>query len=615
MAVKTTIGREMLREVLPKEVADKYLVLDEWDKGTMRDIYSDIYTNHNEDFAKIDLRLNTLARKTTYESGVEGSIRLSDLVMTPKSLSLANRVRKDIRAINQSSRLSTKQKGDAVIEYLKKNGSNLRTTVTNAARADGNVLANSVKLGVRGNDLQLAQILVGDVLVADHKGRPMPVAGLTGYGQGATPIEYMAGSYGARKGYYDVQFATAMTGFGAKKVAYASQDTIVTEDDCGTKSGSIIGMDDSASMLGMVLARDTGSLKAGDILKASNLSKLGKGKSVIVRTPNSCTSEYGVCAHCAGLDSSRELPQIGDNIGVDIATAISEPITQAGLSSKHTGGTVGENDGNLTGFAEISQFTDVPNHFKGGATLSSANGSVLRIEDGLSGIKHIIVNTDDGEVSMPVQSMRKVTVKPGDKISAGSFMSDGYANPALYTKYHGIGAGRKYFIDTYKKVLANNNIHGVSPRNLSMISRSFIDTVKITNPDGFMNKPIGDVISYNWMSKHYEPRKDSKLVSVNGAIGSYLEEPVFGQSIGTRVTKDMAQRFKDNGATEVMVNQKVPDFEPLVVRPLQMSATTTDWKKSLMGWGAKASFLSNALNGATSRKESLTGKIFDPSRL
>jgi len=88
------------------------------------------------------------------------------------------------------------------------------------------------------------------------------------------------------------------------------------------------------------LAVGVGGVPSGTVIDGRIYSKLtsSNASSVIVRSPITCEAEEGICAKCFGLQSNGRLPSIGENIGVQQAQAIVEPLANAKLKSFHTGG-------------------------------------------------------------------------------------------------------------------------------------------------------------------------------------------------------------------------------------------------------------------------------------
>ena len=53
-------------------------------------------------------------------------------------------------------------------------------------------------------------------------------------------LEYFISTHGARKGLADTALKTADSGYLTHKLVDASQNVIITDDDCGTANGIIV---------------------------------------------------------------------------------------------------------------------------------------------------------------------------------------------------------------------------------------------------------------------------------------------------------------------------------------------------------------------------------------
>ena len=116
-------------------------------------------------------------------------------------------------------------------------------------------------------------------------------------------MEYWAGSYGSRKGYSDVQFATAETGYFGKQMALMAHNMRVTGDDCGAERTGLRLDSEDPDVLGRVLASDVGKFKAGTTIDKKVQSHLPLGK-VLVRSTLTCQMPEGVCKLCSGLQET-----------------------------------------------------------------------------------------------------------------------------------------------------------------------------------------------------------------------------------------------------------------------------------------------------------------------
>lgn len=119
----------------------------------------------------------------------------------------------------------------------------------------------------------------------------------------------------------------------SKQLNASAGDLIVTEEDCGTANGLPVDPSDRESV-GAVLARDFGGVAAGTVITPQVLAMMSKGArkgaKAVVRSPVSCRAKHGgLCQRCSGIREKNEFPEIGENVGINAASGLSEPVSQA----------------------------------------------------------------------------------------------------------------------------------------------------------------------------------------------------------------------------------------------------------------------------------------------
>ena len=609
MGNSTTLGRLLVNRVVPKDMRDPERVFDKKDANVF---FQDLAEEHPDEYVDVLRRLSDISRMVATEYGDTASLRLRDLKLPPRTKQYRNELRSRIHGIAQDPGLTSEQKNDKIVATMRKAMPTIQKTLETEVFSRDNAYGDSIKHGFRGSPVQLTQLLFGDMLVADHKGRPIPIPGLHGYGEGVTGPEYWAGAYGARKGYSDVQFATAKTGFLGKQLSAMSQNIRVTGKDCGAKGVGTLVTGDDPEIIGSVLAKETKGLPAGTAITKKHLSAL-RGAQPLIRSLDTCQQKEGVCQLCAGKRDQNKFPTEGSYIGVDAARVISEPMTQElGLSAKHVGGVIGLNSDNISGFDEVNQFVQVPKAFQGAAVLAPVEGRVRSIKKAPQGGHYLYV--EDQELYVPPE--RKIEVSPGDSVEAGDTVTDGTPHPAEIAGYKGLGEGRQYFQTKFYDILKKNGVP-THRRNVEVLSRAFFDKVRVTNPDGVLGYRIQDIIPYGELQREYSPRTGAEQLRPKRSTGMYLERPVMHYTIGTKVTPKVAAFLEKQGIDSVVAHKEHPGFEPYVVRAMGVPGADPDWKVGLSGFGLKKSFLEAARMGAGSKKESTSyvPSVMDPSRI
>ena len=392
--------------------------------------------------------------------------------------------------------------------------------------------------------------------------------------------------------------ANGMVVGNSKKIMQAAHRQVVTEPDCKTEAGIPVDAQDPDNA-GAVLARSAGGVPAGTVIDAEVMRKLGDQK-ILVRSPMTCSAENGVCAHCAGIRERGTFPDIGDNIGIMAAQAVGEKVSQGSLSSKHGGGRATKETSaeRLGGLPLLTQFIDLPSEFRDAATLAQMDGEVESVDDAPQGGKNIVI---DGEVHY-VKPGFNVMVKPGQQVQRGQQLSEGWINPVETTQMKGLGAARLQLVQSYRDALKANGVQA-NRRNLEVIARGLLNHVRITDLDGTEGLP-GDVTEYGALSRTYRPRYGFRQVPARKSVGMYLEKPALYHTIGTKVTKDIADELEEFGVKDVVAHEDPPPFEPTAVRAMETSMRSPDWQVRFGGSYLQKGLLEAAQRGRDSELHS-----------
>jgi len=257
------------------------------------------------------------------------SIDLESLRQPPEVKSQLDKLRSQIDLIAANPKLDDDQKSEKIQSLVHSINSQITDSIFEYGKANKNPYALQAASGSRGNKNQLRQLVAGDGLVQDHQDEVIGIPIISGYIQGLDPVEYFAGSFGARAGTISVKKSTAESGFFGKQLAQAAHKLVITEEDCDTSSGIPTNSKDTDS-IGSVLSIDTAGFKAGTIITPEVFKRLGDSE-IRVRSAMTCQAAEGLCAKCAGTRDKGRLPDIGDNIGMMAAQALGEKISQGSL--------------------------------------------------------------------------------------------------------------------------------------------------------------------------------------------------------------------------------------------------------------------------------------------
>ena len=585
--LRTTVGQLLVNEALPPDLRDYQRQLD---KKSIKVLLRQVADQHPDKYNEITTALMKIGAEVATTFGGEASISLDDLRIGEEAKKIRSALSEGVQTILGRQDLNPEQKDKKIEQLVGSHAQQLRNTNFREQLARRNSLAMQVNSGARGNPTQFSAVNVGDLLVQDHRDKIIPIPLLHSYAEGLDPVEYWAGSYGARKGTVDTKFATPKGGFLGKQLALAAHRLVVSEDDCGTGNGIPVDGADTDNE-GAVLARTAGGVEAGTILDTKQLKRLRRINEIIVRSPLTCQAKGGVCARCAGVRERGKLPDIGDNIGIAAAQAIAEPVSQSALSSKHSGGIVGAGP-TAAGFDAINQLVQVPKTYTGGASIATLDGRVDSIEKAPQGGTFVSVAGERHYVAPGFA----VKVKPGDNIEAGDVLSDGLPNPAELVRYKGIGAGRWHFMQTFRDTLQASKI-AASRHNIELLARGVINHARITDEDGPPDTLPDDVVEFDTITRGYTPRPGFRRLAPKQSLGRYMEEPILQYSIGTRITPRVAADLHKHGHKQVSAHQEEPSFMPEMVRAMETLGHSDDWMVRLGGFHLKKNLLESVHRG------------------
>lgn len=592
--MQTTVGQILINESLPPDLRDYNRTLD---KKGINDLLREVARRHPDQYRDVSHKLNQIGWLAAQESG-GFSFGLQHLTKSKAAIKLRERLQREVAAALDDDKLTDKQRADLIIKTVGKEAESQQKDVFNEALAANNPLAFQTQSGSRGNKMNLASLLGSDLLYTDHHDQVIPIPVLRSYSEGLTPAEYWAGTYGARKGVMATKFATQEAGYLSKQLNQVAHRLIITDQDGDGEPDGIRGMPvdtDDEDNEGALLAVDTGPYKRNTVLTPKILRSIRRAgfEKIIVRSPIIGGSpEGGVYARDVGVREHGGLPGRGENVGLAAAQALSEPLSQAQLSAKHSGGVAGA-EKSLSGFDYINQLIQVPKHFKGGAAHSEEDGIVSAVSPAPAGGYNVSIN---GKQHYVPEGMN-VSVKRGDRVEAGDVLSEGIPNPAQVVRFKGIGEGRRYFVQAYKKALAEAGLRG-HRRNIELLARGLINHVRMTEEMG--DKVPDDVVPYSTIENMYQPRPGHRLAEPRSVIGKYLEKPVLHYTIGTKISPSVVKNMDAFGLKEIDVHDEPPPFEPDMIRGAASLQYDPDWLTRMYGSGQKSSLTKAVHRGAVS---------------
>lgn len=594
-SVTITAGQLLVNSKLPQKYRDYTRRMD---VPTVKALMNRVAKEDPDKYSEIVHGLLQAGEQVAYRDGM--SILRSDLEIPRVKHDLVKQLDKQVEIIMDNPQLTPQQKSEMIVKATAASKEKLDAAVVDAARAGKSKLVELAESGVRGKMSNVAQMLGALMLVTDHKKEPIAFPITSNYAEGHSPADYFALAAGVRSSYADIKLATPRAGYLSKQMSFGVHRQLVSDDIPMEGTGLPVRAADKDN-IGAVLAHPVAGYKAGTVIDSKVFKDIQRAKPnpddrILVHSPISAICVDGrIPKMAAGIRSNNDFPTVESavNVGVESAHTISEPTAQTAISSKHSAGAFKGEKIQEAGLPSIEKMIAVPSEFPNHATLAAADGAVGKIEEAPQGGWYVPVNGERHYVA-PEQDL---TVRPGQMVEAGDTLSTGTPNPAEVVKYKGIGEGRRYFMEKLQDILKNSGIK-TSRRNIEMLSRGLINHVEVTGPNVGGYLP-GDIAPYDDLAAHYVPRKDSVLRSASSSAGKYLESPVLHYAVGTRITPTVAKTMKEFDVDQVMVNDKPPEFEPVMVRSADQMSSDPDWMTQLAGFQLQRNFLKSVHRGAT----------------
>ena len=371
--VDTTVGRIILREILPEQVPFSAVnkVMNKKELSNLIDICYRLAGN-KETVILAD-RLKETGFRYANLAGI--SICVDDMVIPEGKQAIINKANEEVQEIqNQYTEglITDGERYNKVIdiwakateEIAKEMLSNLsRETVVDS---DGNEVEipsfNAIHMmadsGARGSAQQIRQLAGMRGLMAKPSGEIIETPITANFREGLTVLQYFISTHGARKGLADTALKTANSGYLTRRLVDVAQDAIITEDDCGTLDGlTVTSLTEGGEVIERIGDRILGRVALDDIhdpitdevLVEANVEideylvkKIEDAgiEKVKIRSVLTCQSKRGICAKCYGRDLARgHIVNMGEAVGVIAAQSIGEPGTQLTMRTFHIGGT------------------------------------------------------------------------------------------------------------------------------------------------------------------------------------------------------------------------------------------------------------------------------------
>ena len=369
----TTTGRVLLYEIFPEKLPFS-MINKVMNKKELRSLINESYRREGiKTTVILSDRLKDIGYRYATLSGI--SISMKDMTIPSRKAEIIEKAEREVKRIDdqyKSGLITDGEKYNKVVDIWAQSTETIASEMMAemaveevSGRKGQKVRANSFNpifmmadSGARGSKDQMRQLAGMRGLMAKPSGEIIETPITSNFREGLTVLEYFISTHGARKGLADTALKTANSGYLTRRLVDVAQDTVITEEDCGTVDGisasSLIEGGEIIQrvgdrVLGRVALEDIYDPVTGELLVAANeeineekVEKIqGAGlEKVRIRSVLTCQTRRGVCKKCYGRDLAHgHEVNIGEAIGIMAAQSIGEPGTQLTMRTFHIGGT------------------------------------------------------------------------------------------------------------------------------------------------------------------------------------------------------------------------------------------------------------------------------------
>ncbi|MBI5572804.1 MAG: DNA-directed RNA polymerase subunit beta' [Desulfomonile tiedjei] len=371
--IQTTVGRVLLREIVPEEIpfANINKVMK---KKELANLIDEAYRRCGDKKTVILAdRLKDLGYFYATKAGI--SICVDDMRVPESKPEIIEKAREEVLEIQNQYKeglITDGERYNKVIDIWARANedisermmSGLRTTTVRLK--DGsekkvesfNPIYMMADSGARGSTQQIRQLAGMRGLMAKPTGEIIETPIEANFREGLTVLQYFISTHGARKGLADTALKTANSGYLTRRLVDVAQDAIIHEIDCQTLDGiEMASLEEGGEIiehvadriLGRVALEDIEHPFSGEIIVKANEEITEEHREKIqdagidrvkIRSVLTCQARRGVCSLCYGRDLAHgRMVNIGEAVGIIAAQSIGEPGTQLTMRTFHIGGT------------------------------------------------------------------------------------------------------------------------------------------------------------------------------------------------------------------------------------------------------------------------------------
>ncbi len=360
--VETTVGRVLLAEIVPPEIPFSAInrVMKKKELGALVD--TSVLKAGTKATVIFADRLKDMGFEYATKAGI--SIGIKDMVIPKEKgrlLQKAEKVLQEIQEQYTKGLITDGERHNKVVDIWASVTDEAADQMFSGLQEDRDgfspiyMMADS---GSRGSAQQIRQLAGMRGLMAKPSGEIIESPITANFREGLSVLQYFISTHGARKGLADTALKTANSGYLTRRLVDVAQDSIVSEEDCGTidgiemtplvEGGEIIeGVGER--VLGRVALDDIRDpftkevvVRANEEIDEERVARIEEAgiERVWLRSALTCNTRRGICARCYGRDLARgRLVHLGEAVGIIAAQSIGEPGTQLTMRTFHIGGT------------------------------------------------------------------------------------------------------------------------------------------------------------------------------------------------------------------------------------------------------------------------------------
>ena len=360
--VETTVGRVLLAEIVPPEIPFSAInrVMKKKELGALVD--TSVLKAGTKATVIFADRLKDMGFEYATKAGI--SIGIKDMVIPKEKGRLLNKAEKALQEIQEQytkGLITDGERHNKVVDTWASVTDEAADEMFSGLQEDRDgfspiyMMADS---GSRGSAQQIRQLAGMRGLMAKPSGEIIETPITANFREGLSVLQYFISTHGARKGLADTALKTANSGYLTRRLVDVAQDSIVSEEDCGTIDGiEMTPLVEGGEIIESLGERVLGRVALDDIRDPFTKEVIARANEDIdeervgrieeagiervwLRSALTCNTRRGICARCYGRDLARgHLVHLGEAVGIIAAQSIGEPGTQLTMRTFHIGGT------------------------------------------------------------------------------------------------------------------------------------------------------------------------------------------------------------------------------------------------------------------------------------